>query len=212
MNQPRRSPQGGWPSASEEGMPSGRSRRRYGRRRLFHKQPSNEVTKCQTSVIFAVSTQLRSGGTRKSGFLLAVSAFQPGNRRARTTTNRARPGVLRSSSDMATRERGYGAIKSRFYDMKLSPVGSPPPPWPGDEEYKPRAWLLGVESGIRRAALRLETKRRDVPANCGHQYMGRSAKSEPQAAAAEQQPVVRFAGRVSVPIKALKKSFYRPGN
>jgi hypothetical protein len=37
-----------------------------------------------------------------------------------------------------------------------------------------------------------------------------AAKSEPQAAAAEQQPVVRFTGRVSVPIKALKKSFYRP--
>jgi hypothetical protein len=37
-----------------------------------------------------------------------------------------------------------------------------------------------------------------------------AAKSEPRAAAAEQQPVVRFTGRVSVPIKALKKSFYRP--
>jgi hypothetical protein len=37
-----------------------------------------------------------------------------------------------------------------------------------------------------------------------------AAKSEPQAAAAEQQPVIRFTGRVSVLIKALKKSFYRP--
>jgi hypothetical protein len=37
-----------------------------------------------------------------------------------------------------------------------------------------------------------------------------AAKSEPQATAAEQQPVVRFTGRVLAPIKALKKSFYRP--
>ena len=30
--------------------------------------------------------------------------------------------------DLATRERGYGLIKSGVYEMKLTPVGSPPPP------------------------------------------------------------------------------------
>src|ERR1700733_7491725 len=34
---------------------SGRSRRGYGRRRLFHKQPSNEVIQCLISLIFTVS-------------------------------------------------------------------------------------------------------------------------------------------------------------
>ena len=30
--------------------------------------------------------------------------------------------------DLATRERGYGLIKTGTYEMKLTPVGSPPPP------------------------------------------------------------------------------------
>ena len=33
--------------------------------------------------------------------------------------------------DLATRERGYGLIKVGVYDMRLTPVGSPAPPWPG---------------------------------------------------------------------------------
>ena len=108
--------------------------------------------------------------------------------------------------DMATRERGYGAIRVGFYDMKLTPVSSPPPPWPGDEEYKPAlgCWVWNPEYG----ELRLETNAamfREAVTSIWD-----AAKSEPQAAAAEQQPVVRFTGRVLVPIKALKKSFYRP--
>ena len=108
--------------------------------------------------------------------------------------------------DMATRERGYGAIRVGFYDMRLTPVSSPPPPWPGDEEYKPAlgCWVYHPDYG----ELRLETNAamfREAVTGIWD-----AAKSEPQAAAAEQQPVVRFTGRVSVPIKALKKSFYRP--
>ena len=57
--------------------------------------------------------------------------------------------------DLATRERGYGLIKVGLYDMRLTPVGSPPPPWPGDEEYKPAlgCWLWNPTFG----ELRLET-------------------------------------------------------
>ncbi len=57
--------------------------------------------------------------------------------------------------DLATRERGYGLIKTGVYDMKLTPVGSPPPPWPGDEEYKPAlgCWVWNPTFG----ELRLET-------------------------------------------------------
>ena len=87
--------------------------------------------------------------------------------------------------------------------MKLSPVGSPPPPWPENEEYKPAlgCWLWNPEYG----ELRLETNAamfREAVTSVWD-----AAKSEPQAAAAEQQPVIRFTGRVSVLIKALKKSF-----
>ena len=90
-------------------MPSGRSRRRYGRRRLFHKQPSNEVTKCQISAIFTVSTQPRSGGTRKAGSL-RVSVFN-----AETGERELQEIELGQAAtfalDLATRERGYGLIK-----------------------------------------------------------------------------------------------------
>ncbi len=57
--------------------------------------------------------------------------------------------------DMATRERGYGLIKAGVYDMKLTPVGSPPPQWPDDEEYKPAlgCWAWNPTFG----ELRLET-------------------------------------------------------
>src|SRR5262245_12687576 len=38
--------------------------------------------------------------------------------------------------DLATRERGYGLIRKNVYDMRLTPVNSPPPPWPDDEDFK----------------------------------------------------------------------------
>ena len=51
--------------------------------------------------------------------------------------------------DLATRERGYGLIKIGQYDMQLKPVGSPPPPWPGDEDYKPAigCWVWNPNLG-----------------------------------------------------------------
>jgi hypothetical protein len=57
--------------------------------------------------------------------------------------------------DLATRERGYGLIKTGIYDMRLTPVGSPPPPWPEDEEYKPAlgCWMWTPSLG----EVRLET-------------------------------------------------------
>src|SRR5215475_8669749 len=45
--------------------------------------------------------------------------------------------------DYATRERGYGLIRKGIYDMRLTPVGSPAPEWPDDDDYKPAigCWL-----------------------------------------------------------------------
>jgi hypothetical protein len=107
--------------------------------------------------------------------------------------------------DLATRERGYGLIKSGVYDMKLTPVGSPPPPWPDAEEYKPAlgSWLWNPTFG----ELRLETNaaifRQAVSS------VWDKARSEPQAAEG-LLPVIRFTDRVSTFIKPVNKTFCGP--
>ena len=107
--------------------------------------------------------------------------------------------------DLATRERGYGLMKTGVYEMNLTPVGSPPPPWPGDEEYKPAigCWLWHPTFG----ELRLETTgaifRQAVAA------VWDQARFEPQAAEG-LQPVVCFVNRVPVSFKAVNKTFSGP--
>lgn len=107
--------------------------------------------------------------------------------------------------DLATRERGYGLIKSGIYDMKLTPVGSPPPPCPDDGEYKPAlgCWLWNPEYG----ELRLETNATIV--RQAITSIWDQSRFEPQAAAGVQ-PVVRFVDRVPIPVKAVKKTFSGP--
>jgi hypothetical protein len=107
--------------------------------------------------------------------------------------------------DLATRERGYGLIKSGVYEMNLTPVSSPPPPWPGEEEYKPAlgCWAWNPTFG----ELRLETNAaifRQAVASVWDQ-----CRVEPQAAEG-LQPVVRFVDRVSIPVKAVNKTFRGP--
>jgi hypothetical protein len=107
--------------------------------------------------------------------------------------------------DLATRERGYGLIKTSVYNMTLTPVGSPAPQWPGDAEYKPAlgCWLWHPVFG----ELRLETNAkvfRDAVANIWEQ-----ARFKPQAFEG-QQPVVRFEDRVPVHIKSVNKTFQGP--
>ena len=107
--------------------------------------------------------------------------------------------------DLATRERGYGLIKTGVYDMRLTPVGSPPPPWPDDEEFKPAigCWCWNPTLG----ELRLETNAaifRQAVASTWDQ-----CRVEPQAAEG-LQPVVRFVDRVPVPVKAVNKTFFGP--
>src|SRR6516225_4404401 len=107
--------------------------------------------------------------------------------------------------DLATRERGYGRIKTGVYEMKLTPVGSPPPPWPGDEEYKPAigCWLWNPTF----FELRLETNgaifRQAVTA------LWDQARLEPQAAEG-LQPVICFVDRVPVHVKQVNKTFNGP--
>jgi hypothetical protein len=107
--------------------------------------------------------------------------------------------------DLATRERGYGLIKSGVYDMKLTPVSSLPPPWPGEEEYKPAlgCWAWNPTFG----EVRLETNAaifRQAVASVWDR-----CRVEPQAAEG-LQPVVRFVDRLPVPVKAVNKTFFGP--
>jgi hypothetical protein len=107
--------------------------------------------------------------------------------------------------DLATRERGYGLIKVGVYDMRLTPVGSTPPDWPGDEEFKPAlgCWMWSPETG----EVRLETNAttfRQIVTNVWDR-----ARREPQFAEG-LQPVVRFVDRVEIPVKAVNKTFSGP--
>ena len=107
--------------------------------------------------------------------------------------------------DLATRERGYGLIKVGVYDMRLTPVGSPAPPWPDDEEFKPAlgVWLWNPTYG----ELRLETNAtifRTAVANVWDQ-----ARFEPEFLKG-LQPVIRFVDRVPIPVRAVNKSFSGP--
>jgi hypothetical protein len=139
----------------------------------------------------------------ESGFL-AVSAFnaETGERELQQIElGQAATFVL----DLATRERGYGLIKTGIYDMRLTPVGSKPPPRPDDEEYKPAigCWCWNPTFD----ELRLETNAaifRQAVANVWAQ-----ARFEPRAAEG-LQPVVSFVGRVPVHVKAVNKTFSGP--
>jgi hypothetical protein len=107
--------------------------------------------------------------------------------------------------DLLTRVRGYGLIRVGLYDMKLTPVGTPPPPRPDDEDYKPAAgcWLWNPMFG----ELRLETNgamfRNAITA------VWDQTRFEPQAAEG-QQPVVSFTHAVPVYIKQVGKTFQAP--
>jgi hypothetical protein len=107
--------------------------------------------------------------------------------------------------DLATRVRGYGLIRVGLYDMKLTPVGTPPPPRPDDDEYKPAlgCWLWNPAFG----ELRLETN--GAIARQAITAVWDEARFEPQAVAG-LQPVVCFAGSTPVFIKPVNKMFFGP--
>jgi hypothetical protein len=107
--------------------------------------------------------------------------------------------------DLLTRERGYAKVKIGIYDARLTPVGSPPPPWPGDDEFKACVgiWAWSPNYG----EVRIETNAtlfRQTIASIWDQ-----CRLEPRAVQG-LQPVVRFIGRSSVFVKAVNKSFYSP--
>jgi hypothetical protein len=139
----------------------------------------------------------------ESGFL-AVSAFNgvTGERELQPIEfGQAATLVL----DLATRERGYGLIKTGIYDMRLTPVGSPPPPWPEDEEYKPAlgCWMWTPSLGDVRLETNAKIFREAVTSAWDR------CRSKPEAAEG-LQPVVRFVDRVPIPVKSVHKTFFGP--
>ena len=138
------------------------------------------------------------------GGFLGISAFNPesGERELREI-ELGQPATF--AMDLATRERGYGLIKVGLYDMRLTPVGSPPPPWPNDEEFKPAlgCWLWCPAFG----ELRLETNGAIVRQAVTAVWDECRSKAE---AAAGLQPVICFADSVPVPVKSVGKTFRGP--
>jgi hypothetical protein len=107
--------------------------------------------------------------------------------------------------DTLTRERGYGLIRKGLYDMRLTPVGSPPPEWPGDDDFKPAVgcWLWNPMLG----ELRLETNAaifRDAVSGLWDRV--RTYKE----AVEGQVPVICFVDRVEREIPAIGKTFWAP--
>jgi hypothetical protein len=137
--------------------------------------------------------------------VLAISAFDPkSGERELKPIEFGQPATF--ALDMATRERGYGRIRVGEYDMRLTPVGSPAPPWPGDgEEYKPAIGVWGWSP--QHGEVRIETNAALFRQAIDNVF--REAKCEPEAAKGEQ-PVVCIVNRVLVTIKALKRDFFAP--
>jgi len=107
--------------------------------------------------------------------------------------------------DLATRERGYGRIRIGDYTMELTPVGSLPPPWPNDEDFKPAIgmWMWNQTLG----ELRLETNAALlVRAISGLWERALTFKE----AAQGLEPIICFADRRERLIRSIGKTFFEP--
>jgi hypothetical protein len=107
--------------------------------------------------------------------------------------------------DLATRERGYGLIRKGVYDMRLTPVNSPPPPWPGDEDFKPAigCWLWNPTLG----EVRLETNGaifRGAVAGIWERCWDHKEASD------GLQPVIDFVDRREQSFEAIGRTFWAP--
>jgi hypothetical protein len=107
--------------------------------------------------------------------------------------------------DLATRERGYGLIRAGHYEMRFSPVNSPPPPWPGDDDFKPAigCWLWNPPLG----ELRLETNATLFRTAVSSLWDHCRTFAE---AAQGLQPVIHFVDRQERLIKSIGKVFLAP--
>jgi hypothetical protein len=107
--------------------------------------------------------------------------------------------------DLATRERGYGMIRVGVCDFRLTPVGSTPPPWPGDDDFKQAIGCFLWNPFL--GEVRLETNRAIF--RNAVLALWKSCLEEKEASDG-LQPVIAFVGRRERFIKNLGKMFYAP--
>ena len=107
--------------------------------------------------------------------------------------------------DLATRERGYGLIRKGVYDMRLTPVNSPPPPWPGEEDFKPAigCWLWNPTLG----EVRLETNGAILRGTTSAVWDRCRTFKE---ASDGLQPVIDFVDRREQSFEAIGRTFWAP--
>jgi hypothetical protein len=113
--------------------------------------------------------------------------------------------LARFVTDLLTRERGYGRVRTGSYDMRLTPVNSPPPEWPNDEEFKPAigCWLWNPVLG----EVRLETN--------GAIFRGAVSTTWDRCRSFKEaseglQPVIDFSGRRQMSYAAIGRTFWAP--
>ena len=70
---------------------------------------------------------------------LTINRYSPETRRS--TATEIPPGS-RWAVDVLTRERGYGRVTDSIFDMRLSPVGSPPPVIEDEDLFKTAVSML----------------------------------------------------------------------
>ena len=89
--------------------------------------------------------------------------------------------------------------------MRLAPVGSPPPDWPADAEFKPAlgVWAWHPAHGELRLEI-ISTLFRNVISDLWAEYRTETAAAE------GLQPVITFTDRVEVRVKAINKQFFVP--
>jgi hypothetical protein len=107
--------------------------------------------------------------------------------------------------DLATRQRGYGLIRVGLCDMRLTAVGTPPPLWPNDDDYKSAigCWLWNPPLGEVRLETNASLFRQAVSNTWDH---CRAFKE----AAEGLVPVVHFVDRREVLIRQIGKMFWQP--
>jgi hypothetical protein len=113
--------------------------------------------------------------------------------------------MARFVMDLATRERGYGMIRVGVYDFRLTPVGSAPPPWPGDDDFKQAigCFLWNPRLGEVRLETNTTTFRNAVLALWDRCLTAKEASDG-------LQPVIAFVGRRERPYPGLGRTFWAP--
>jgi hypothetical protein len=107
--------------------------------------------------------------------------------------------------DLLTRQRGFSMYRPGVYDARLTPVGSPPPEWPGDLEFKPAiaCWAWNPNFGEIWIETNASLFKNALKA------VWEKALTDPRAAEG-QQPVIRITGSADVYIKPVNKTFQAP--